>query len=368
MRRTRGTGSLKLRGKTWWIVYSYRGQPYPESSKSENINDAKKLLARRLGEIASGRFTGPTPEKVTIADLADLVIADYKHSQKRSLDDVETRTKLHIRPLLAGVKAARFSGAQLQKYVATRRQQGAENSTINRDLSIIRRGFTLALQADPPLVSRVPYIKKLPEDNVRRGFVEDEQYQALLDKLPAHLKCLFTVGYHVGCRVGELRQVRWDQVDFAGKQIHLYRAHTKNGHDRTLPIYGGMLESLKFQKEARDQDYPDCLYVFHYRGQRIGEHIGGWDGACKKAGLEGLHFHDLRRSAVRNMERAHIPRKIAMGISGHLTEAVYLRYDIVSSLDLKLAGDRMETYFDGLKETAKQEAAQAAEKPYERPN
>ena len=368
MRRTRGTGSLSLRGHIWWIFYSHRGQPYPESSHSGDISEAKKLLAKRLGEIASGRFAGPRPEKGTIADLADLVIEDYKHAQKRSLDDVEYRTKLHIRPLLGSVKAARFGETQLKKYVAVRRQQGAENSTINRDLSIIRRGFTLALQSDPPLVSRIPYIKKLSEDNTRAGFVEHEQYRALLDKLPSHLKCLLVVGFHVGCRIGELRQVRWPQVDLGAKEIRLTKSQTKGKKDRTLPIYCDMVEWLKFQKAAHDQDYADCPLVFHYLGRPLGSHLKGWARACKDAGLEGLHFHDLRRSAIRNMERAGIPRNVAMGISGHTTEAVYRRYDIVSPRDLQLAAVRMETYLDGLKKTTKEEGPETAEKPSGRPN
>ena len=363
MRRTRGTGSLSLRGKIWWIFYSHHGKPYAESSKSENVNEAKKLLAKRLGDIASGQFAGLAPEKVTIADLANLVIEDYKHYEKRSLINVESHTKLHIRPLLGNVKAARFSPAHSNKYVATRRLAGAENATINRELAIIRRGFTLALQADPPLVSRIPYIKKLDEDNTRQGFVEHEQYRALLDKLPDRLKCLLVVGYHVGCRVGELRQVCWSQVDLTAKEIRLTKSQTKGKKDRTLPVYGDMLERLTIQKENRDQDYPDCPYVFHYMGRRIGNHLKGWSRSCKDAGLEGLHFHDLRRSAIRNMERAGIPRNIAMGISGHTTESVYLRYDIVSARDMKLAAGRMETYLSDLTEAAK-----AAEKRYEGSN
>jgi len=58
-----------------------------------------------------------------------------------------------------------------------------------------------------------------------------------------------------------------------------------------------------------------------------------WASACRKAGVPGLILHDLRRSAVRNLERAGISRSVAMKLTGHKTEAVYRRYAIVSEAD-----------------------------------
>ena len=66
-----------------------------------------------------------------------------------------------------------------------------------------------------------------------------------------------------------------------------------------------------------------------------------WVTACRKAGRPRLLPHDLRRSAVRNLERAGISRSVAMKLTGHKTEAVYRRYAIVAENDLREAGAKL---------------------------
>lgn len=82
-------------------------------------------------------------------------------------------------------------------------------------------------------------------------------------------------------------------------------------------------------------------HVFHRDGAPIKCFRGSWVAACKAAGVPGRIFHDLRRTAVRNLERAGVPRSVAMKLTGHKTEAVYRRYAIVSDADLRAAADKL---------------------------
>lgn len=113
-----------------------------------------------------------------------------------------------------------------------------------RSTAIVRRGFSLALREDPPLVRRAPYIPKLEEDNVRQGFIEQGQYLSLRNALPDHLKTLLVVGYHCGNRLSELRKLRWNQVDLEAREIRIQGAQAKAKRPRTLPVHGDMIERL----------------------------------------------------------------------------------------------------------------------------
>lgn len=230
----------------------------------------------------------------------------------------------------------------MRQYVDSRRDEGASDATINRELAIVRRGFKLGAREDPPLVHRQPAIPVLAETNIRQGFLVQEQYEKLLEELPVRLKALFVCAYHVGARKNELRRIKWSQKDFEAGIIRLPAIMTKTKKPRTLPIYGDMKRWL----EAQHEECPEgCEWVFRGWGNHpVDNHLNGWADACKRAGLPGLLFHDLRRSAVRNMRRAGIQDKVAMGISGHRTRAIYDRYDIVDEADLTDAGQLLEEY------------------------
>ena len=128
-----------------------------------------------MGEVATGQYRDVAAQKATINDLIDLVVEDYRFRKLRSLDQLTWRADKNIRPAIGKSLAFRFGAREVKQYVESRRTASATNATINRELAIVRRGFTLGFQTEPQIVVKQPYIPQLDEDNVRQGFLEPEQ-------------------------------------------------------------------------------------------------------------------------------------------------------------------------------------------------
>jgi integrase len=333
----------------WWLKYYHHGKPIRESSGSTKKSEALNLLKEREGRIAQGQPLSLRVERIKVDELLDDVLRDYEANGK-SLD----RAKLSVSKLKAffsGMRAVAVSTSHVNAYVSrrkgetTRRGGPPAAGTINRELSLLKRAFNLARTSTPPKAHQVPHIPMLREALPRTGFVEFQDYQVLKAAAPDYLKPIITMGYFTGMRRGEILSLRWPQVDLNRRSIRLEASDTKNRTARTIPLSEELYQALAELRAERDWGRPHCEHVFVRNGKPVMWFNKAWRSTCKAVGLEGLLFHDLRRSAVRNLVRSGVPEGVAMAISGHRTRSVFDRYNVTSEQDLERAAEALDAYF-----------------------
>jgi len=201
------------------------------------------------------------------------------------------------------------------------------------------------LEQDANKLTKVPEFNAPPVKTVRKGFFSRDDLNAVVQRLPHYLRPVARFGYLTGWRKREILTLTWAQVDRDAGMIRLEPGTTKNDEGReipyrTLPELAALIDE-RWERTRRVQRVMRAIVptVFHRKGQPIKYIRTAWDSACLKAGLPGSWFHDLRRSAVRNMERAGVSRSVAMKITGHKTESIYKRYAIadVASIEEGMA-------------------------------
>jgi integrase len=327
-------GRVYQRGNIWWIQFYGQGTLYRESTRSTLKSAATSLLKLREGEIKQGRIPALKAERTTFDELAELYLQDYRINGRKTLGRAQELTD-RLRESFGRFRAFLITSQNIRTYIARRQSEGMANGTINRELAALKRMFRLGSQQTPPLIVNAPHIPHLQENNVRQGFFTDEEYKLLRAVLPDHVKVPLIIAYWTGMRAGEIVKLRWEQVDLERAEIRLEPGSTKNKRGRLIPLVPEAIQPLRQWKQHTLRRYLSCPWVCHYRGKRlVSVPKKTWTKACERVGLKGKLFHDLRRTAVRNMVRAGISERVAMVISGHKTRSVFDRYDIVNESDL----------------------------------
>jgi integrase len=373
-------GELRQRGRVWWIRYYRNGQRHEESSHSEKKHVAIDLKIRE-GDVAKGVPVSARIGRLRFEDAAADVVNDYRTNAKRSLDEVERRITKHLQPYFGGRRMAAITTADIRSYVAQRQAEtemvrkaydvrrkdgtatrvveqrrtiaGVSNAEINRELTILKRVFSLAMQAGKLL--HKPHIPLLRENNTRTGFFEPEQFTSVQAHLPTALRPIVEFAYITGWRIAsEVLPLEWRNVDFGAGEVRLDAGTTKNGEGRVFPMTDDLRALLEVQHAEHlrlkqgGQIIPSVFFrlVADKRGgpkrpKRVLAFTKAWAAACRAAGCPGRIPHDLRRTAVRNMVRRGVPERVAMKLTGHKTPSVFQRYNIVSDGDLRTAAHQL---------------------------
>jgi integrase len=332
-----------------------------ESTKTTDYDTAKRILDDKRGRMARGEIVLPRADKVTYNEARDDLKRYYETHKTRDIDEAEARLK-HLDSFFSGRRLVMITPDIITAYAAQRQATktvpaedggastlpGAANGTINRELATLSKMLRLAYEHGK--LQRFPIVKKLREADPRAGFVTRDQFVSIRKHLPEELQVAVTVAYTFGWRKREVLDLQRHQFSAQDGALRLDPGATKNREGRVVRLTPELREMVTAQvkrvRELERENERVIPWLFpHLDGAHAGDRIAdprkAWEAACKAAGLPALLIHDLRRSAVRNMEQAGVPRSVAMKLTGHNTESVYRRYAIVSDADLEEAARRL---------------------------
>ena len=352
--RPKGDGSSYRRGNVWWITYPHRGERVREPGGldgrgARTKDEADEKLRQRLAEIYDDRYIGPKSDRLTVDEILDAYVSHLETRGAKSLSHVRSHLK-PVREFFAGLRAIDVTTQRVRDYVAAKQTAGQKPATINRSVQDLRAAFHLAKKERLLIV--VPYFPLLRENNARRGFFERSEHDAIVANLEEPYAAIAEFGYLTGWRLNEILPLRWANVDRIGGTVFL--DDSKNGDARTFPLrdsdgeltpLGELLERRWQARTYQTSHGPtESPYVFHVAGHRAWKFDQERRRAAKAAGLTGRLFHDYRRTAVRDLIRSGVPQAIAMSMTGHRTDAIFRRYNIVNDTDKQEAVRKMAAY------------------------
>lgn len=361
----RGDGRVFQRGARWWIAY-WGFRPNGDTgevreSAGENGESARELLKHRLREVANHlegikRFQGPNQERVTVNELLDSLVSDYRQREIKSLRQAVGPNGKggHLKPVrsyFGHFRALKVTPDRVRTYITERQKEGLSNANINRETELLARAFRLAVEEGR--LAYAPKIPALPERNARVGFFERGEFEAIVGELPEDLKDLARFAYLTGWRRAEIAGLRWEQVDREARELRL--VDSKNGEGRALPMDDDLAALVERRWEAREWNGPRgeshlSPHVFHRLGVPRLNCNKAWRKACIRAGYPDKLLHDFRRTAVRDLVRSGVPESIAMSMTGHKTRSVFQRYNITTREDKLEALRRRQSYVEARSE------------------
>jgi integrase len=341
VKRERGEGGLfRMKGsRNWYGQWYQNGKQIRVSLKTDVKEKATRELRRKMGDAERGAAPENETRKLRYGNLRQALLDDYTRRGNKSLqtlaDGTETIWGLSALDKFFGYSStnqgslvAAITVDKIREFVRKRQGEKTGNAAINRSLALLRRMFNIA-RTDGK-IQFMPVVRLLKEPPARKGFLELEQFETVLSKLPEHLRPLVTFLYYCGVRVGEAKQIVWSQIDLKKALVRLEGEQTKTSEARIIPLPDILVSVLKNVKLKEG-------LVFDSQGLR-----DEWSKAVKAAEMPNLLIHDLRRSAIRNLIAAGVAEKVAMSISGHKTRAVFDRYHIVSTDDVVKAMQKLQ--------------------------
>lgn len=318
----------------YWYDFTVNGHRFRGSTETNDYKLAKDIIDKKRAD-ALKQTHFPRRARMTLDEACGRYWIEYaQHLATR--DNV----KDHLSKMLAhfGKQAAleQITQNHAAGWVAQMRI-GRAAGTVNRVLSTARKLWSMANTVWGVEVTPIAWHKlMLLEPEARTRWLTESEAENLITHAAEHLQPVIRFALMTGLRLGNITGLTWDQVQWQKGVIELRIKSRRPGRKTfTIPIIAPLSELLQAQSPAASG------HVFTYRGQPIKQFRRSFATACKRAGIEDFHFHDLRHTAATWMRKRGVPLDVVQEVLGHEDIATTKKYAHVDLDDKREALSRL---------------------------
>jgi integrase len=318
------------KGKDYFIQYSVyelnKEGERERKQKQEKIGPSRALaeaaLSKRVVERAENKIFDKKPvKKILLKEFMSQYLEYSKSHKKPSMYERDCRSSLHLLKYFSGCYLDGITPKKAEDYKSERRKS-VKGSTINRELALLRSVLNKAVEWGDIETSPIKKMKMFREPPGRVRYLSRQEIPALLRECSCRIKPIVCVALYTGMRKGEILALKWKNIDFEQGIIHVEEVEfdgevdsPKSGERRDVPICDIVKKSLEALPRT---------------GERIFEGVKdfreAFNNACKRAGIEDFHFHDLRHTFASHLVMQGTSIMIVKELLGHKTLEMTLRY------------------------------------------
>lgn len=338
----------------WWWSVTIEGRRYRGCTETASRQEAQRVERQHRERLKSERGAIRRGE-ISI----ETACARYAAEHAAHLPSAPDIARI-IESLLAGLGKdkllSRISADDVARHVATRRRTLADGS-VNRELTILRAVMRMAqLRWDVPVATIDWRRQFLLEPAPRSRVLSAEEEDRLFAALRSDFHPLVRFALASGMRLGNVRKLRWSQVDWQAREIRLrVKSRRPGGDTHVVPISGALAAILSAERGRHPE------FVFTYTPERARtpetrnvEKLFGdrqpftrdgwrkaWYAALAKAGINDLRFHDLRHTLATRLYRSTGNLRLVQRALGHKDIATTTRYENSGIEDVRAAMDAL---------------------------
>ena len=311
-------------------VDSYRVRKVVKGARTRA--EAVKVLNAEVADAMRGQYPFKRAS-IGFFEMCELFLEKYSKPKKKSWKKADRVYICNLKEFFGDIKLAKISPLMIEEYKIERLKKGVkregakkkklENSSLNRELSCLRKIFNKAIDWGYAVENPMKKVDFLPEDESyrKRVLTEDEELR-LLEVAEPYLKSLILVALYTGMRKGEIFNLKWQDVDFEESEITVTKS--KSGKDRCISINSVLLNLLYAQKAQNGES--EYVFTNPKTGKPYTDIKRSFTSACEKAGIEDLHFHDLRHTFASRLVRNGFDLNTVKELMGHYSITTTQRY------------------------------------------